>query len=813
MAFSDMDAGYVTTFAPSSVRDFDSSAVQDMDLGNFLSRPVLIDTVDWDEGSQLRHNFNPWTLFCSNTPIKKKLDNYGLMRFNLHIKVIISASPFYYGLGMVSYNPMPEMHDGPSIIIGGNEQLVTYSQRPKFLLVPATSTGGEMVLPFYYDQNWLRNDYATIGRMGTIDYDSFTVLRSANGTPGANVTIRCYAWAENVEISAPTMQLQGKRSKGIIRKKKLNPGGQMFDKISTFGRAKDEYGSGPVSGVASAVAEASHALSDIPVIGPFARATEIGAGTFSRIAAWFGYTNIPVISNSMPMKNVPFAGYASSEISAPTPKLTLDPKNELTLDSRTVGLDGTDELALEGLLTRESFLTTFAWDTILNPNTRIWTSLVAPHFMFRYNNSRMWRTPMAHIADMYQYWTGSMIFRFVIVATQYHRGRIKVSYDPSPDLVPTTSLGETTNVTHIHDIGDSTDFEITIPYMQSRAYISNPLPPLTAGAVDTGFGSNASLITNSPHRNGFLTVEVSNELTSPTVSAPVEIVVFVRAGPDMKMMGPRVPTSRVSWEAQGDISPVCPEGACDKFEFMSVDHEEPCINLVYGGESAVSLRQLLHRHCFERGFYSGTVGSVYSSVQHMYPLSFNAVSGPNNIHFDGVAYKNWVSNSFVSWISPMFAGRRGSMYWGVNVLNTGSTSDILCQVSRTLSFIPSKNTYDAEIAGPTVDSTPNYAYSLFKTQIPVMGNGGAITNTKTQAGFTWLFPYISNRRFSSTKVFFQDNANINKEAMAVELHGLQTTTGINRMNGMYYNAAGPDFNLFFFTGVPTVRITGAGLPS
>jgi len=800
IAFHDENSGTSLDFEGSSVSQFDTSAISGVDLGDFISRPVLIDSFNWVEGAFFAHSFDPWTLFLSNSVIKKKLDNYGLLRMNLKLKFIISASPFYYGLGLISYNPMPSTHPGPQIVISSDEQMVTYSQRPNLWIHPSKSEGGEMVLPFFYDQNWLANRSADIARMGEIRYDSPYALANANSVVGSNVTVRCYAWAENAQLAAPTVQLQAGRSRKVKRKPKNSSKPSVMDRVQDLGANHDEYADGPVSQIASAVANAGAALSNVPVIGPFARATEIGASAVSRVASWFGFTNVPVISNVQPFKDLPFAGFASSEIGAPTPKLTLDPKNELTLDSRTVGLDGTDELSLESYVGRESYLTSFLWDTTDAPDTVLWATTVAPSVMYRENSSRLWCTPMAHASTMYQYWTGDIIFRFRVIATRYHRGRFKIQFDPTQLDLAFDSFDETANITRIYDIGETDDIEICVPYMQALAFLKNL--PLAAGK--TPFSTTPGAIGGVPDSNGILAFSVCNESSSPVANAPIQIVVSVRAGDNLKFMGPVAPIGPIEWVTQSSVTLHDSMGDCNE--------EEPSINLVYGGETALSLRQLLHRHCYVRG--AGIQDSIldYSSTFYMYPESRNNAADVRNINTDGAtptpSRRNYVRNSFVSWLSPCFAGRRGSMYWAINTgVDAENTKTSIVRAVNNSLLPTTYNTYSPIIL--TTAGTYSYSTMLHRGEADA-GNGIAVYNSGTQTGVTALVPYINQRRFVGT--FPSPFVDATTTRLGVDPGVVKFTTYDSSLDAAaivttdFYCAAGPDFNLFFFTGVPTIRV-------
>jgi hypothetical protein len=99
----------------------------------------------------------------------------------------------------------------------------------------------------------------------------------------------------------------------------------------------DEHEQAVISRPASTVARYARALTNIPWIGPFARATEIGAGAVSAIAKIFGYS-APVELNYNMMVPAPRPSLAVVDTKYPANKLSVDSKQEVTIDPTTTGI-------------------------------------------------------------------------------------------------------------------------------------------------------------------------------------------------------------------------------------------------------------------------------------------------------------------------------------------------------------------------------------------------------------------------------------------------------------------------------------------
>lgn len=300
---------------PMSMSDYNVDTSANVELGKFLSRPVLISTITWLENDVVDDVVQPWTNYFNTASIRRKLDNYYLLRCNLRIKVVINASPFYYGCVQMAYRPLNIFGPAPvySGAGSGDITLMGRSQRPHFCIYPQNCQGGEMVLPFLYHQNWLNaTDIDALNGMGVLNFDSFGILANANSVVGQGVTIQVYAWAEDVQLAGPTIDLAL--------------------------QSKDEYGKGVVSAKASAIARYADILTAIPVMTPFATATSMIASAIGQAASIFGYTNVPVIDPVHAFRTQPLPQFASAHIGTPVEKLTMDPKMNCRLIPELPGL-------------------------------------------------------------------------------------------------------------------------------------------------------------------------------------------------------------------------------------------------------------------------------------------------------------------------------------------------------------------------------------------------------------------------------------------------------------------------------------------
>jgi hypothetical protein len=785
--FTDADKGSVVDMGAPVAAPSRSSELNSLDLARYLERPVLITDITWSEGGFLNGAFDVWSIFISNSNIADKMRTYGMFRMNLNIKVILSASPFYYGAGLVQYNPLPSYHTNPSVVVGGDQQIVTYSQRPSFWIYPQSSQGGEMTLPFFWYKEWANNP-VDAGSLGTLSLHSPQPLRNANSVAGGSVTISIYAWASNVELSKPTSQ------SSTVRKR-------VKARAISFALDKDEYGDGPLSGPASAVASAAGGLTSLPYIGGLARATQIGAGAVSRVAKFFGFTNAPNIANIEPFKDMPYGGFTSSDICPATHPLALDPKTELTVDPAVVGLPSVDELNIEHLCNIHSYLKTIDWDETQTSGTLLFQAQLNPHVMQRINSAGLiWPTPVAHVSKTFNYYRMSFRVSFDVICSQYHRGRLLIIYDAMNSSIPPGVNAVTELPSYVVDIAEESHIELEFPYVQEYAYQRS----------STAYDSTEEWGDLTATGNGRIFIYVQNQLTSPVASAPVGILMSASAY-DVKFMSPAQPSNGSFFVAQSGSTFASDRNMSNPIVDVV---DAPCEqDLVYGGEAIPSLRKLMKRHChsFSHAFVGILTGLYEISVlQSLYPFGPNYNDDPSNLFNSAAASRvNYASHTFVGWYAPCFAGMRGSMYWAVSSPPPEDQAGVIAIISRSFQEIPpnSSNIFTTSSLGATSSVV---AYEASQDPALAVANGAFLTTTQTQAGLTALIPFYDQRKFVGThpRSYSRTYNAANSWRYSVTRAFKKDTSNSDIQD--FYCAAGPDFNLHFFVGVPTLN--GNGVP-
>lgn len=813
-AFADQDAGWTTTMLGGHDSTMDLGSNANSALGNFLERPIRQSAQTWLVGQPFYYKFNPWTAFCDNEFVKAKISNYELLRMKLHVKIIISGTKFHYGRAMASYNPYTV---GDEVTVDRNfipQDLIQASQKPHIFLNPTKNTGGQLDLPFFYPKNFMSIPKGDSFEMGEITISSFGNLLHANlGTDP--VTITTYIWADDVTLTMPTSSFPPFESQSGRR-----GGRRSAAQDASSINVRDEYGQGIISKPAAALAKAAGALSHLPVIGPYMTATQIGANATSNVAQMFGYSRPNIVTDTLQTKPVPAGNLANTDAADAALKLTMDSKAELTVDSRTVGLDGTDEMGILDYCKRESYLTQFDWIPNESPDTLLWNTRVCPMQLDNFVGE-IHMTPLAHMSTVFSYWQGSLKYRFQIVKSDFHKGRLLVRWDPNNN---TSSVNYNTNYSRVVDIAETDDFEIVVGWGQAEPFLPCGLP----FDVGSNFSDGQRLLKDSTS-NGVLEITVLNDLVCPSADAPISINVFVSACDDYKLAVPnneplidyhlfpdasdeqrKQPKSEIL-ESQSSAPNVetgtttvtdKPTSPSELTVIGGKSNQDDPTYSVFFGDPPCSIRELCKRYSNTRFWWPPLPGNGEVRWNDLLNKDMPYYTGWDTRGIDNGVIEGTLTvgpTAFSSWFAPQYAGVRGG--YRKKYMFFGNQAPCVPTVQRRGKFLSDNGVYQYK-------SFPIGAPSDFIQKIvsrysaPYAGNGAAATNTYINNTLEVELPFYMNKRFASPRIISAQNLDCNSHTVSSQAFEVGTTDAIVNHPYQQFDAVAEDWTLFFFTGVP-----------
>jgi len=782
MVFSDTDANVINSVEGS----IDVTRMRAMNAGDamsaFLSRPVLIQTRTVAVGASTYAEFNPWKLFIENKRVINRINNYNNLRGKLHVKFLINGNGFYYGKLIASYLPLrPDDALEHSHVTASPANITLATQRPHVFLDPCMSTSGQLDLPFFFWKDAMNIPAADWNRMGSIFIESINVLRNANAST-ADLTITVFAWMSEVTLDSPT----------------LTPAPGLVAQVGEYSE-KDI-----ISRPASVLANAANMIS--PYLGslsPFAMAVSNSAGVASNIAKSLGYSRPLTVEQPMKMAPRHIGNLANYDVVDNSTKLALDSKNEVTVDTRVMGLAGKDETSFTYLAGISNYLRSVQWNSTQLTGVKLTSLRVWPFHRIGHGTLIASAYPSYALPTFdFAYWTGTFVLKIEVVCSTFHKGRLQIVYDPNNvDAAPESNIQHT----YIMDISDTKELVIEIPWSQSRTFL-NSLQAWPTQTSDPGFDVTGT----SPVANGQIGIYVLNELTVPSATTqPIEINLYGSFKDDFKVMAPE----RVYEDAifrnlttqMGEMTD-CAEDCQmpnDTDAEYTAGGDKPSDQMlkVFAGESITNFRALWKRPVLLYVFpLNSALNAISTFVFPVRPKPRGTI--PTFINY------NLAANSGMTLISYAYAGWRGSIRYKT-VTNAQSS-----QVSLYASTMVVRG-FDA------ISSVINYTFGttttindLARSMSAVYNSTGRqnkcqeVQNTQHQPNVEAEFPYYSLNRFFPTRFI---GFELNPTERVVRMDTSQfagTRLGWTEL----YTCTGEDFQVGFFTGLPLLVNFGNPAP-
>jgi len=793
--FSSMNPGYVYDIKPSTDITFNNAVNEVEDIQHFFKRPTLLDNMTWTPGAVLYRTFQPWALFLAQPRIANRLSNYRNVKGTMHLRFLINGNPFYYGLAIAHAVPVPTALDefgsyrnpfDPNVVC----DMVGCSQTPHVYLDPTLSQGGDLVLPFMFQYNAMNIVTGDQTLLWDVYVRQFSNLAHAlNNTDPVNIAVM--AWVEDLEMSG----LTNHNIAGI------SP------------QSGDEYGTTAVSDMATAVAKTSGMLKNAPVIGKYARASEMVASHVASVAKAFGYSRPALADNIHQLTPSLFGNMANANVSDGVMKLTMDVKQETTIDPSTVSAAG-DDMDLVALAKRESYIATFSWPIQAAHGSDICHARVCPSMYVQGPGAQypeLHLTPAAWVCVPFSYWRGTMKFRFKVLASNFHKGRLRISYDP----VYSENVSSFNSVhNYIVDISESKDFTVHIGWASNKPY-------LECGTLSEIMYSPVTIASTNLIENGTIKIEVFNKLTAPDVSSDqVTILMFASMCDDFEVFGPRsVIMSSMTYNNPNDAmamaDEVDPQSGVEQLDEKTDEPSRPVIDapdttlgagmltdpsiMICAGESIISWRQVLKRYCFHNAgqIINGATATTTSYIGRWLRPDFPLYRGyqSDGVHTTSTGAKyNYVQTTILNWVVPAYLGWRGGIRWKYAVVGGYGVTQGMLALNR-VPFNPGWTGDEGVLT--SAGNTNSSVASAYFTYYPSFWQGGTATELRNNPVVNAEMPYQYNSRFFSARRKNMAVANTSFRAHQVVL----VSQALKPVVAAHV-AAGDDFTTFMFISVP-----------
>lgn len=737
------------------------------DLATFLLRPVQIKQLTWTAATGWSY-IDPWAIMLNTTTIRNKLQHFALFRAKLVIEAVVDGTPYHYGRFQLSYQPC---HGAP----GAPYSLVKQSQLMHACLDPCSSNRVELTLPCISKTGWvdLQDEYGA--QLGIVHLDVLNTLMMANAASPSDVTITIWGHFEDPHLSIPTPEAL------VTFTPQAGPKGK-----------QGEYGKKvAISDIASAVATASSHLTQVPIIGPLALATQGVATTLGSIASMFGFSRPVELEPSTLVHQRAFDTFASSAGNDLSQKLTLDPKAELTIDPGVMGLEGEDELVISRFTKSWSLLTNYTWSTTSAPGDIIATIPVTP-CLLRKIGTEYQPTSLAYASWPFQSWRGSLKFKIEVIGTPYHRGKFRVSYSPLASA-PTSA---TYNVTYnaVVDI-NTEEGEVTVftaEWGQAAQFLTTELNP-------------TPFLYNTYSCNGEIFISIVTKLQSPLSTQGVTLNIYVMAGDDFQLTVPSLAEIPALFAVEqagplGRLMDVTQGGQSETSVPLTGDGEATDgTDLTFIGESFVSFRPLLKRTSYYGAaiipLTPGPTGACTTRWQ-----SFAYPQIPNNPYSEWCYLGQVPADTRLTWyafLRPCYLGHRGSTRIRI-VPYALSTNDRTLSLMSVFRATTSKS---VKICTPVPTAVVSTLCAQMATTFQQGTDGMLIENNPRDVGVqVELAPYMQVRYY--TGINDADNC---ERAIVTKLFSNVTASQVDC--DLVFHSCGEDLTMLWFTGAPSFTLT------
>jgi len=520
---------------------------------DILKNPVLVNSVNWTVATQTPG----FQLYSASIPSifetipnfqQLMLQTYTYFKPTVKVHFQMNSTKFHLGKLIAFYDPFESM----LATIGAfpvNRLVNIYSAtgQPNAILDAGYNNSIALEIPFEHILAYLTtNSRERSPQMGTVYLLVLNQLAAATGAPQAvtvNTLVSCCDVAMHLPIMPHTIDLtmrhesakeEGKTSKKETPKKdapvKEKPSeegkggfGAVFDNIIDVGKggvgAIWNIITGNWSKAAKSAGEGFSSLGNL--LGQFSldKPADPLIKVGNHLSVVSPLAHMQGVDTSVRLAAAPMGGYLDTTFSA-APK---------------------EESQISEIIATKMMFKQLTWTDAQTPGTLLQSFVVGPSFNYavpaqpvytQTGYSAIIPTFLGYFSSFFEFWHGSIAFRFDFAATQFHSGRIIAVFFPNSKTTPVTaiSLSQLTNNPYfIFDLMEQKSFEVTVPYVSStpRKRCVNP--------------TNPNFVSQDELAIGTLNLYVYTELNHPdNVASEIPFNCYVGAGNDFRYEVPRI---------------------------------------------------------------------------------------------------------------------------------------------------------------------------------------------------------------------------------------------------------------------------------
>lgn len=442
-----------------------------------------------------------------NVPfVSSKLNNFAMFRADVDFEVKLNATKFHRGALQVAWIP------GKTLI---PHDLYRYSGLHSQILSASSTTGVSGTIPYFN-----RNNYANLinkSKRATNEFGSLiiTVAVALDAISGANTSVEVTVFASfsNVVLNGPSEKVvavssRTPRQRNFKTRVLDAPKGKPVE-----AEAVEKSEKGVLTGVSEGLHTISASLSSLPIIGGIASAVESITAKTTPFFDALGLAKPINVSTTEPSQLRVASDLCATD--GVHNSLSLGSKTDAPLSDMNLSYREDDFIKVAQVpMMIDSFEHTF----IGGSGTEIKRYSATP---YNYPNQivgpGLVRTYLGAIAECFQYWRGSIKFRFHFICNTFTSTRVRISHVPgSAVYVGNPEAWGGTVPSTIVDIRGDTIVDFTVPYVSERMYTSS-----TSTDVES-----------------YIVLSLVNNAISPDIASipTIGVLVYTAAGEDFQVL-------------------------------------------------------------------------------------------------------------------------------------------------------------------------------------------------------------------------------------------------------------------------------------
>lgn len=528
-----------------------------MELKAQFQRPVKVAGFVWTNSTTPVNRANILTTYLADPSINHLTSGYCYIRGKMHLTFVVNGFSMWFGKALMA--PYYKTNQGARTVSASTWDLPAAMNVPHVSMDPAKSMTYEMAPLWYQPDEWVNVNNV----LSDFDLTMFPMfLSSVNGTPPTSVEIVCYMHMTDVELSvAFTAESEAMDLESL--------------KISKVITATE-----PFVAAAQPLLAAASSVTGVPL--PTAKGTAAVAKAFNSLgygSSVSGYGPVEAVRSQF------ISNTFSNEYGDISTKLTASPSAAYPIDSSSCGLGDDSEKMLSGITRKWGYVGTYSWPVNV-ANSTLATINISPMLSYMYPGvaPHSWRlTPMATIASLHDYCSGSVEIAVEICCSEYHRGSIGISY--SPDGTPTPLDRRPTALqTVIADISESRIVTMKLPSLAQT-----PLVPM-AGPHS---GDVPASIAERSFGDVFIYQITHLKDMNPDPGSPVKINIYIRSGDDLAFYQPTHFQDKFVAQSGDELSNLGKTELTSVASNDTVKLERPVRSLILWGERSTTLMGLV----------------------------------------------------------------------------------------------------------------------------------------------------------------------------------------------------------------------------